>query len=476
MWGQTMIGKSCLLLLLLQAGLMLEWDIDTPRNVTAQKGSCARIPCRYTYPSKLVNQTRVGIWFNANKQGTSLIAFHSRHHSKELPRFRHRTRLSGDLNDGDCSLIVNNIRQEDAGPYFFRVEFQEMDKFNYLPETQLYVSNFTDKPTIFPVEIIAGKCVSLNCIFNTTCNGTAPALTWDTPIAADGSLSNTVTQHGVTLSYTSVLSLTPSLRHQGQTLTCRVSYPTVSSEQTLILTVQYGPVFSRELECARRAEGITCICAANSNPPGDLTWHLPHANLSGNQTHGDFVSQQLRVGHLVMGSLTLTGHSEEEETMASCSVRNPHGAAMLKAYFWVKERDFNKWTAGLVMAGIMLSVFLAGILTFLCCQKRKTVTEETASKVSDIAVTYPPDAVTHQVSHNMVVTDLQNTTRDPARGGETPAPGNVFEGPVGRDTAHPGSTKDLLYASINYTKLPSSDGAVQRGEDTEYAQIRFQPN
>ncbi|XP_060708643.1 sialic acid-binding Ig-like lectin 11 isoform X2 [Hemiscyllium ocellatum] len=378
MWGQTMIGKSCLLLLLLQAGLMLEWDIDTPRNVTAQKGSCARIPCRYTYPSKLVNQTRVGIWFNANKQGTSLIAFHSRHHSKELPRFRHRTRLSGDLNDGDCSLIVNNIRQEDAGPYFFRVEFQEMDKFNYLPETQLYVSN--------------------------------------------------------------------------------------------------GPVFSRELECARRAEGITCICAANSNPPGDLTWHLPHANLSGNQTHGDFVSQQLRVGHLVMGSLTLTGHSEEEETMASCSVRNPHGAAMLKAYFWVKERDFNKWTAGLVMAGIMLSVFLAGILTFLCCQKRKTVTEETASKVSDIAVTYPPDAVTHQVSHNMVVTDLQNTTRDPARGGETPAPGNVFEGPVGRDTAHPGSTKDLLYASINYTKLPSSDGAVQRGEDTEYAQIRFQPN
>ncbi|XP_043539248.1 sialic acid-binding Ig-like lectin 11 [Chiloscyllium plagiosum] len=204
---------------------------------------------------------------------------------------------------------------------------------------------FTDKPTIFPVEIIAGKCVSLSCIFNTTCTGTAPVLTWDTPTAVHGSLSNTVTQRGVTLSYTSVLSLTPSLRHQGQTLTCRVSYPTVSSEQTLGLTVQYGPVFSRELECARRAEGITCTCAANSNPPGDLTWHLPHANLSGNQTHGDFVSQQLRVGHLVMGSLTLTGHPEEEETMASCWVRNPHGAATLKAYFWVKgESIAQDWT------------------------------------------------------------------------------------------------------------------------------------
>ncbi|XP_043539250.1 sialic acid-binding Ig-like lectin 11 [Chiloscyllium plagiosum] len=237
-----------------------------------------------------------------------------------------------------------------------------------------------------------------------------------------------------------------------------------------------GPVFSRELECARRAEGITCTCAANSNPPGDLTWHLPHANLSGNQTHGDFVSQQLRVGHLVMGSLTLTGHPEEEETMASCWVRNPHGAATLKAYFWVKERDFKNWRVGLVMAGIVLSVFLAGIFIFLRGQKRKKVTEETASKASEITVTYSPDAVTHQVSHNMVVTDLQNTTRGPARAGETPAPGNVFEGPVGSDIAHPGSTKDLLYASINYSKLPSSDGTVHRGEDTEYAEIRFQPN
>ncbi|XP_041037161.1 sialic acid-binding Ig-like lectin 12, partial [Carcharodon carcharias] len=104
------------------------------------------------------------------------------------------------------------------------------------------LQDFTDKPTIFPAEIIAGKRVDVSCTFNTTCNGTAaPVLTWDTPTDVPGSVSNTVTQHGVTLTYTSLLTLIPSLKHHGHTLSCRVRYPSVSSERTLVLTVQYAP-------------------------------------------------------------------------------------------------------------------------------------------------------------------------------------------------------------------------------------------
>ncbi|XP_041037150.1 sialic acid-binding Ig-like lectin 12 isoform X2 [Carcharodon carcharias] len=221
-------------------GLSQEWKGDTPREVTAQEGSCVQIPCHYSYPSCLENQPRGGVWFNNEKQiPWAPIAFHSKDHSHELPRFHHRTRLSGDLKDGDCSLIINNIRREDAGPYFFRIEFDNGPSHNYYPETQLHVSDFTDKPTIFPAEIIAGKRVDVSCTFNTTCNGTAvPALTWDTPTDVPGSVSNTVTQNGVTLTYTSVLTLIPSLKHHGHTLSCRVRYPSVSSEWTLVLTVQ----------------------------------------------------------------------------------------------------------------------------------------------------------------------------------------------------------------------------------------------
>ncbi|XP_038669862.1 sialic acid-binding Ig-like lectin 14 isoform X2 [Scyliorhinus canicula] len=236
-----MIGKSYFLMSLLQVGLSQEWKGDTPREVTAQEGSCVKIPCHYSYPSHLATQPRGALWFNTEEEiPWAPLAFHSKDHNHESPKFRHRTRLSGDLKDGDCSLIINNIRREDTGPYFFRIEFDSGLGYSYYPATRLHVSDFTDKPRIFLAEIIAGKRVDISCTFNTTCNGTAPALTWDTPTDVPGSVSNTVTQHGVTLTYTSVLTLIPSLRHHGQTLTCRLRYPSVSSERTLILTVQYS--------------------------------------------------------------------------------------------------------------------------------------------------------------------------------------------------------------------------------------------
>ncbi|XP_048476553.1 sialic acid-binding Ig-like lectin 10 [Rhincodon typus] len=731
-----------------------EWKGDSPREVTVQEGSCAQIPCRYNYPSCLDNQPRGGVWLKfENEKLLSGIAFHSKGHNHESQRFRYRTRLSGNLKDGDCSLIINNIRREDAGRYFFKIEFDNGPSHNYYPVTWLRVSDFTDKPMIFPVEIIAGKHVSLRCTFNTTCNGMPPVLTWDTPTAVRGTVSNAITQHGITLTYTSVLSLTPWPRHHGQTLTCRVGYPHASSEQTLVLKVQYTPEnlaitsldgskvssiniiegesaviicsvesfpasnlmwrhlnvtinrtssnnelwlvishftskdtgvyqcvaenehgavmgsititvqhapenlaitsldgfkdssiniiegesaviicsvesfpasnltwrhfnvtinrissnnelwleiphvtyretgdyqcvaenehgaversititvqypprettvsiggasggireghnvtltcssesvppishytwfrikgntstqintssqilsftpvtrgndagfycivtnplgnsissathlnveyepeISRESKCAQRTEGITCVCVVNSNPPGDVTWHLPHANLSGNQTQGGFVSRQLREGHLVTGSLILTGLQDEEEVTVSCSVRNPHGTAMFKAY-QVKGRDYNKWTLGLIVAGSVLIVFLAGILIFLCARKRKTATEVTASKTNDVVVTYSRIAVKRKGSQNMVVTDSQNTARGTTRDWGTPVPWD--EGPMGGDAAQPERTEDLVYANTTFSKLPRHDRAVHRGMDIEYAEVRFQSN
>ncbi|XP_041037179.1 myeloid cell surface antigen CD33-like isoform X2 [Carcharodon carcharias] len=335
-----------------------------------------------SYPSHLENRPRGGVWFNNENQiPWAPIAFHSKDHSHELPRFRHRTRLSGDLKDGDCSLIINNNTREDAGPYFFRIEFDNSNSYNYYPITRLHVSDFTDKPTIFPAEIIAGKRVDVSCTFNTTCNGTAaPVLTWDFPTDVPGSVSNTVTQHGVTLTYTSVLTLIPSLKHHGLTLSCRVRYSSVSSERTLVLTVQ--------------------------------------------------------------------------------------------------GRDASKWTVGLLTAGIMLSVFLAGIIIFICVRRRMTAMEERVSGTRDIALTPSPLSVKHQGKQNVLITEPRDTTRDTTRDGETPAPRGLSEDAVGGDAGHgnPDNPDDLLYANPQVFRVPSGDGTVHREEETEYAQIRFKRN
>ncbi|XP_038668955.1 hemicentin-1-like [Scyliorhinus canicula] len=317
-----MIGKSYFLLSLLQVVLSQEWKCDTPREVTAQEGLCAQIPCHYSYPSHLENQPRVGIWYNNDEWGTQSSIFHSKDHNQELSQFRHRTRLSGDLHNGDCSLIINNIRRQDAGPYYFRIEFDNRNRYSYYPVTQLHVSDFTDKPTIFPAEIIAGKPVDIRCTFNTMCSGTTPALTWDTPTDVPGSVSNTVIQHGITLTYTSVLSLTPSLKHHRQTLTCRLRYPSVSSERTLVLTVQYAPqdLSMTSLDMIKTSliniiEGASTriICSVSSFPASNLTWRRLHVTMNRTRSNNEL--------WLVIPRVTSRDTGDYE-----CAAENEHGA------------------------------------------------------------------------------------------------------------------------------------------------------
>ncbi|XP_032868245.1 myelin-associated glycoprotein-like [Amblyraja radiata] len=399
-----MIGRSFFLFSFLQAVMSGQWIADTPPDVTAQNGLCARIPCHYRYPSYLNNEPRTGIWYNSETNNEDSVAFHSGDPSLESTIFHHRTRLSGVLRDSDCSLVIDNVTQQDAGPYFFRVYFGGGYRYNYHPVTELRVIDFTDQPTIFPAEMVAGQPVNVTCSFKTTCNGTDPTLTWVNPADEPPSASRSVTQRGDTRKYTSVLSLTPALKHHGQNLTCRVTYPTVSSEQNLTLTVQYAPrnpsitshddanssrislkernsaailcsvqsfptsnltwghlqcvaenehgtaerdvtltveyapEISWDSGCTRTSEIINCVCAARCNPPAELTWLLPLANLNGNQTRGRFQTWQVASGHLVNSSLTLTGGDGWEDVTALCSVRNRHGEALLTVYLSMEEQ------------------------------------------------------------------------------------------------------------------------------------------
>ncbi|XP_059824592.1 sialic acid-binding Ig-like lectin 7 isoform X2 [Hypanus sabinus] len=241
-----MIGKFYFLLSLLQAVVSEEWRADIPRNVTAQRGVCARIPCYYSYPSNLENELRTGVWFNNVKWAAHSIVFHSRDHVFESSKFRHRTQLTGDLDDGECTLVINYVKQTDEGPYFFRIEFQNGHNFDY-PVIQLHVSDFTDKPSISATEMVAGKPENINCTFNTKCETMVPTLTWDMPTDISASSSRIITPWGDSMIYTSVLTLTPELKHHGQNLTCRVRYPFVSSEQTLTLIVKLPTTVGQKL-------------------------------------------------------------------------------------------------------------------------------------------------------------------------------------------------------------------------------------
>ncbi|XP_069796065.1 sialic acid-binding Ig-like lectin 12 isoform X2 [Narcine bancroftii] len=226
-----MIGKLSLLLSLLQA-VSGQWTLETPRTVTAQTGTCARIPCRCRYLPERDGEPRRGFWY-----WNGIIVYNSEDPLRTTPTFRNRSLLSRDLKSGDCSLLINRIGPGDGGSYRFRVEFDKPIQYGDSEEILLHVTDFTDRPLVFPGEMVAGEAVNINCIFNTSCNAELPTLTWINP--PTGPVSNSNTQHKKIITLTSVLSLTASPEHHGQNLTCRVSYPTVWSEQTLTFSVQH---------------------------------------------------------------------------------------------------------------------------------------------------------------------------------------------------------------------------------------------
>ncbi|XP_072122938.1 LOW QUALITY PROTEIN: sialic acid-binding Ig-like lectin 6 [Mobula birostris] len=539
------------LFILSSVAVSSEWTANTSRHVKAQSGLCAQIPCQYHYPSYLHQKSRTGIWYVRKDSKPYRIAFHSSYHRTDKQKFRYRTRLSGDLKDGDCSLVIDNITKADEELYLFRIEFDRWNHYNYLPATRLRVTDFTDTPTVFTAELVEGKSVNISCIFNTTCDGTSATLTWLSPTDVAPSVSTSVTRWHDTLTYTSVLTMTPALKHHRQRLTCRVRYPSVSSEQTLTLTVQYGPQnlsiispnnmnnsrvnmkegISTSILCSVqsfpvsnltwRHLGVTlnttcssnelwlefpqvtpqqagdyqcvaenkhgtvqraitlsveykpeiswdsgstrnlninsCVCAARSNPLGELTWHLPLANLSGNQTHGRFQTWQVDDGQLVTGSLTLGVSEGEEDVTAFCTVRNQHGEAMFMVSLWMKAVLLIDVTGGvsavwftvLLTINVLLSMLLTGFFISKYILKRDACTKKRALEILDTTVSSSAYLTTPQDMERQRMSQISPVM------------------PVGE-----GEECGPVYANLQ--ELPGSGGPVRSGETVIYAKLHFQ--
>lgn len=88
---------------------------DVPFRFTALTSSCVVIPCSFEYQEE-APLTR-GIW----SKKTGGIVFHNGQ-SQVLDHFKGRTRLLGDLNEGNCSLEIDDIKPFDNGPFCFYAE------------------------------------------------------------------------------------------------------------------------------------------------------------------------------------------------------------------------------------------------------------------------------------------------------------------------------------------------------------------
>lgn len=93
---------------------------DVPFRFTALTRSCVVIPCTFQYVP-LIH----GIW----SKKTGGIIFH-KGQNHVLDHFKGRTKLLGDLSEGNCTLEIDNIKSFDNGPFCFHAQ-RRNDKYRF---------------------------------------------------------------------------------------------------------------------------------------------------------------------------------------------------------------------------------------------------------------------------------------------------------------------------------------------------------
>ncbi|KAK6290956.1 hypothetical protein J4Q44_G00386450 [Coregonus suidteri] len=192
------------------------WTITfSPAEITAEKGLCAVISCTFSHAENF-NPT-AAIWFKCPENGKcdqdENVIIHSETPSKAQEGYKQRVSLlETDLTKKNCSVIINNIRKNDAGEY----QFGLLSAYTYSKKVKITVRALTQKPSVLTPPLTEGEPATLTCTAPGICSGTPPNITWtwrgtgdnitelrdNTTIQKREDLTSVTTSHFSTLTFT----------------------------------------------------------------------------------------------------------------------------------------------------------------------------------------------------------------------------------------------------------------------------------
>uniref|UniRef100_A0A8C4EU50 Ig-like domain-containing protein n=1 Tax=Dicentrarchus labrax TaxID=13489 RepID=A0A8C4EU50_DICLA len=205
---------------------------DVPFRLSALTRSCVVIPCSFQFQED-VPLTR-GIW--SKKNGG--IVFHNGQ-SRVLDHFKGRTKILGELSEGNCTLEIDDIKPFDNGPFCFHAE-KGNDKYRFNNSCVFIVMKASpEKPvmTSVPAEVDAGSTITVSCSVMHTCPSHPPVLSWSVP-SLTSEVIHTSMQQGIWQT-TSTISFMVAGGDGVKNLTCTaISWRGKQQANTVKLTVK----------------------------------------------------------------------------------------------------------------------------------------------------------------------------------------------------------------------------------------------
>lgn len=116
------------------------WGVTYPESLQASGGSCLVVPCTFSHPEDVTaTDGIVAIWYK-DYDGQRTVVFHSATPQDVDPKFRGRAQLLGDPMGRNCTLMLREVTPGDSGPYRFRFEIINGDRWSASRDVALSVS------------------------------------------------------------------------------------------------------------------------------------------------------------------------------------------------------------------------------------------------------------------------------------------------------------------------------------------------
>lgn len=115
------------------------WGVAYPEVLQGVRDSCIVVPCTLSYPASVATGDGiVAIWYKDYDSQKTLV-YHSAAQEVDA-HFRGRAQLLGDPAARNCTLLLRGVTPEDSGPYRFRFEIVNGDRWSAAQDVMLSIS------------------------------------------------------------------------------------------------------------------------------------------------------------------------------------------------------------------------------------------------------------------------------------------------------------------------------------------------
>ncbi|XP_060936968.1 sialic acid-binding Ig-like lectin 14 [Limanda limanda] len=256
-------------------------------EISAEAGLCVVIPCSFTVPDRI--QISHIVWFKCESTKWRCdhgdMIFNSDTSSDQVQsEFKGRVSLlESDVNQKNCSIIINDLKESDSGEYQLRVIALQMeDALTFSQKATVAVKGLSQRPTVMIPPLTEGQQTTLTCTAPGLCSGSEPTFTWrwrgrgesDTDLTGNITAIETENVTEFAKRSSSTLSFSPSAEHHGTNITCMVLFKgNVRSEETATLSVTYvKEVRITQNASVSEGETLNLTCEVDSFPPSLITW------------------------------------------------------------------------------------------------------------------------------------------------------------------------------------------------------------